>query len=126
MYKITISDGENSVELLSKIKFKLGGEEVNKQAVMASAKIVKDVIGYRDVLEVPVGYLSLEQMSVLRDMIRKNDGFLYVSYPTPNGDITSEFVVEEPQYTAFKYDDEGVAFWGDVTIKAKTTEVIDV
>lgn len=126
MYRINISDGEDTLSLLSDIEFTLGGEEVNKIETMASGRIVKDVIGYRDVLEIPIGYLSLEDMALLRDMIRRNDGFLDISYQTPNGDITNNFVVEEPQYKAVKYNDNGVIVWLDVTIKAKSTEVVDI
>ena len=123
--EITISDGIDSVTLLSDIEFKLSGEEVSQTATMASSKIVKDVIGYRDVLEIPVGYLSLENMSKLRNMIRKNNGFLSISYPTTDGDRTEMFVINDPACKAVKYNDEGVAVWIDVTINAKSAEVID-
>lgn len=126
MYKITISDGEDNIELSSKIEYPLGGEEVNKKAQMASGKIVKDVVGYRDVLEIPVGYLGVETMALLRDMIRRNDGFLNISYPTPGGAMTSEFVVEDPKGKIIDYDDDGKAVWLDITLKAQSTEVVDV
>lgn len=125
MYKITISDGEDTIELSSKIEYPLGGEEVNKKAEMASGKIVKDVVGYRDVLEIPVGYLDVETMALLRDMIRRNDGFLSITYPTPSGSMTNDFVIEDPKGKVIKYDDLGHAMWLDVTIKAISTEVVD-
>ena len=126
MYKITVFDGEDTIELASKIEYPLGGEEVSKKAEMASGKIVKDVVGYRDVLEIPVGYLGVETMAILRDMIRRNDGFLNISYPTPGGAITGEFVVEDPKGKIIDYDDDGKAVWLDITLKAKSTEVVDV
>lgn len=126
MYKITISDGEDNIELSSKIEYPLGGEEVNKKAEMASGKIVKDVIGYRDVLEIPVGYLGVETMALLRDMIRRNDGFLSITYPTPSGAVTGDFVVDDPKGKVINYDDFGRAIWLDVTLKAVSTEVVDI
>lgn len=126
MFKVTISDGEDTIELPSQIEYPLGGEEVNKTASMASGKIVKDVVGYRDVLEIPVGYLGIEIMALLRNMVRRNDGFLSITYPTPNGAVTDNFIVEDPKGKVIKYDDDGRAVWLDVTVKAISTEVVDI
>jgi hypothetical protein len=104
--------------------FDLTPEEVSKEAVMASGRTVKDVIGYKDSLKLPVGYLSLDDNSKLCKMIKRNAGLLTISYPTPTGDKTQQFIVEPPTYTTFDYDDEGVAIWKGVTISAKTLEVV--
>lgn len=125
MFKFIVTDGEDTVELPSQIEYPLSGEEVSRKAQMASGKIVKDVTGYRDVLEISVGYLGVETMALLRNMIRRNYGFLSITYPTPSGAATNNFVVEDPKGKVIKYDDTGHAVWLDVTLKAMTDEVID-
>jgi len=126
VFNFTISDGEDNIELTSRIEYPLGGEEVNKKSEMASGRIVKDVVGYRDVLEIPVGYLGIDTMALLRDMVRRNDGFLNITYPTPSGAVTGDFVVDDPQGKVIKYDDFGRAVWLDVTLRATSTEVVYV
>ena len=124
MRRIIITDNIDTVTLNRDLMFDLTPEEVSKEAVMASGRTVKDVIGYKDSLKLPVGYLSLEDNSKLCKMIRRNAGLLTISYPTPTGDKTQQFIVEPPTYTTFDYDDEGVAIWKGVTISAKTLEVV--
>lgn len=124
MRRIIITDNIDTVTLNRDLMFDLTPEEVSKEAVMASGRTVKDVIGYKDSLKLPVGYLSLEDNSKLCKMIRRNAGLLTISYPSPTGDKTQQFIVEPPTYTTFNYDDEGVAIWEGVTISAKTLEVV--
>lgn len=124
MRRIIITDNVDTVTLNRDLMFDLTPEEVSKEAVMASGRTVKDVIGYKDSLKLPVGYLSLEDNSKLCKMIRRNAGLLTISYPTPTGDKTQQFIVEPPTYTTFDYDDGGVAIWKGVTISAKTLEVV--
>ena len=57
-------------------------------------------------------------------MITRNHGLLTISYPTPAGDMTNQFMVEPPTFTTFAYDDSGVAIWQGVTITGETVEVI--
>lgn len=125
MRNIYITDGKDTIQLLADIEFGLGGEEENISTKVASKRIVKDIIGYRDVLEIPVGYLSLENMSTLRNMIRSNNGFLSISYDTPGSERKETFVFDDPKFKAVKYDDNGVAVWTDVTLRARSQEVID-
>ena len=124
MRRIIITDNIDTVTLNRDLMFDLTPEEISKSAVMASGRTVKDVIGYKDTLKLPVGYLSLEDNSKLCQMIKRNAGLLTISYPSPTGDKTEQFIVEPPTYTTFDYDDEGVAIWKGVTISAKTLEVV--
>lgn len=124
MRRIIITDNIDTVTLNRDLMFDLTPEEVSKEAVMASGRTVKDVIGYKDSLKLPVGYLSLDDNSKLCKMIKRNAGLLTISYPSPTGDKTQQFIVEPPTYTTFDYDDEGVAIWKGVTISAKTLEVV--
>lgn len=122
---IIITDGTDTITLLNDLVFDLKNEEISVSATMASGRLVKDVVGYKDVLEIPVGYLSLTDMSTLRSMINRNRGLLEITYPTPNGDRTSPFLVEQPAYTTFSYDENGVAVWKGVTIVGTSVEVVN-
>lgn len=121
---IVITDNIETITLLRDLVVDVTPEPVEKEAEMASGRTVKDVVGYKDVLNLPVGYLSLEDNNRLCNMITRNHGLLTISYPTPTGDKLSQFIVRPPTFTAFDYDDEGVAVWKGVTISAKTVEVV--
>lgn len=121
---IIITDNVDTITLLNDLMFDLSSDEISKTATMASGRTVKDIVGYKNVLSIPVGYLSLENMALLRNMILRNAGVLTIRYPTPNGDKTNVFVVEPPTYSTFDYDNSGVAIWKGVTINASTLEVV--
>lgn len=123
---IILSDGTDTITLLSDLVFDLHTEEISKTATMASGRLVKDIVGYKDVLEIPVGYLSLSDMSKLRKMIAQSKGLIEISYPTPTGDVTKQFLVEQPTYTSFAYDDDGVSVWKGVTITGAAVEVDEI
>ena len=125
MRNIVLSDGIDTVTLLSDLVFELRPLEISKIATMASGREVKDIVGYKDVLEIPVGYLSLDNMTTLRTMINRNKGLLSISYPTPTGDQIGQFLVEQPAYTPFAYDENGVSVWKGVTIRATSVEVVE-
>lgn len=124
MRNIIITDSVDTITLLSDLVFDLSSEEISKSATMASGRTVKDVVGCKNVLNIPVGYLSLENVALLRNMINRNSGMLTIRYPTPNEDKTDLFIVEQPTYTTYDYDDSGVAIWKGVIIKASTVEVV--
>lgn len=123
MRNIIITDGIDSITLLKDLKIEIGAAEISTSVTMASGRLVKDVVGYKNTLSIPVGYLSLDDMAKLRRMIVKNSGYLQISYPSPNGDLTEWFIVDQPTYTTFKYNENGVAIWKGVTIKAISVEV---
>jgi hypothetical protein len=120
---IIITDYTDTITLLRDLEIDIDNEEISKSATMASGRTVKDIVGYKDVLKIPVGYLSLEDVAKLRAMIKRNGGLLTISYPTPNGDETRQFMVDQPTYTTFDYDENGVSIWKGVTITATTLEV---
>lgn len=122
---IIITDGLDTITLLNDLVFELSPEEISKIETMASGRLVKDIVGYKDVLKIPVGYLSVTDMSKLRDMIKRNKGLLEISYPSPTGDMVGQFLVEQPTYTTFAYDEDGVSVWKGVTINATSVEVVE-
>lgn len=123
MRNIIITDNTDTITLRNDLMFEIQPEEISKSVTMASGRLVKDVIGYKPVLKIPVGYLPLDDMTLLRNMIKRNNGLISISYPTPNGDVTQQFMVEQPTYTTFSYDENGVAVWQGVTIKGRALEV---
>lgn len=123
MRNIIITDGINTITSLNDLVFDIQPIEILSSVTMASGREVRDVIGYKDNLKLPLGYLTLDQVNLLRNMIKNNNGLLQISYPTPNGDVTDWFIVNQPTYTSFGYNDEGVAIWKGVTINCTQVEV---
>lgn len=124
MRRIIITDYIDTVTLLRDLEISITPKEISRKSEMASGRTVKDIVGYKDVLNLPVGYLSLDDNEKILNMITKNGGLLTISYPTPTGDLTNQFIVDPPTFTTFAYDDRGVAIWKGVTISAETVEVV--
>lgn len=123
MRNVIISDGVNTINLINDLVFDIKPQEISTSATMASGRLVKDIIGYKNTLEIPCGYLDLENMKKLKNMIKSNNGVLQISYSAPDSDKTEWFIVDQPTYTVFSYDDEGVAVWKGVTLTATAVEV---
>ncbi len=121
MRNIIISDGVNSVELLNDLIYEIEYQELNKKKTMASGKIKKEIVGYRPVLNIPTGYVKLDDLRVLKSMILSG-GFLSVTYPGVDGDRTALFDIEPPVFKSFKYDDDGVTVWYGVTLTCRAQE----
>ena len=122
MRNITISDGRDTVRLLADAEFTWTPALVARRAVMASGLIVMDVTGVKNRLEIPTGWLSPEDLALLKRMIASNAS-LTVSYPTPEGDRRDECCVEMPVFRAFRYDNNGVSQWYGVTLTAEQVGV---
>ena len=71
MRRIVISDNVDTITLLRDLVVDVTPEPVEKEVDMASGRTVADVTGYKDVLNLPVGYLSLEDNSKLSMMITR-------------------------------------------------------
>ena len=122
--RIVITDGTQTVVLKNKLIFTNTIEEVSTTATMAGGNIVKDIIGYRNVLNVPCGYLSSGDLLKLRNMILTNAGFLTITYPTIKGMQSERFVVDMPVFKTFKYSDDGVEYWYGVTLTCRGEAVM--
>lgn len=116
MRNITISDGTNTVTLLSDLVFEITPKTIGTTATMASGRTVMDVVGEKITLKIPTGWLSASDLATLKGMIRSTH-FLTVSYPDVDGDKTDTFYVEHPTYKSFKYGEDGVEQWYGVTLK---------
>lgn len=115
MRNIVITDGENTVTLLQDLEFTIEPRDVGVEATMASGKTVMDIVGTKNVLEIPTGWLSPEDLATLRSMISKKH-ILTVTYPDIDGTKTKSFFVKQPKYKTFKYGTDGVEQWYGVTL----------
>lgn len=118
---ITITDGADVLRLLPGIEFDITPSEVSTAAVMASGREVRDYTGYRNVLTIPTGWLSADDLALLRRMIRTSHE-LTVTYPTPEGDASGVFYFPMPTLRAFRYGNDGSVWYG-VTLEASESEV---
>lgn len=124
MHRIEISDGAgNSVALLSDIEYTIVPEEIGSSATMASGREVFDFIGEKNTLTIPTGWLRVEQLVVLRDMIRRKH-ILNIRYSTPEGERTERFLVRQPTLKLFRYDNDTTVWYG-VTLTAVQYEVTE-
>lgn len=100
----------------------VGAEEESKKTTMASAKIVKDVIGYRPTVSASWDYVPAETIKELITLIRKGT-FLWVEYPSPTGDSCGYFDIEYPNCNVFCYKN-GIALWHNVSLEMTAQEVV--
>lgn len=124
MRRFVFTDDIETVTLLRDLQFDVTPEPIEYEVEMASGRTVQDVVGYKDVLNLPVGWLSVEDHRKLCGMITRNHGILTISYETPEGERVEKFKVQAPTWTAFDYDENGVSIWKGVTISAKSVEVV--
>lgn len=125
MRKITITDGVDSVTLLADLEFTWRPQIIGERATMASGKTVMDVVGIKNTLEIPTGWLSPADLSTLKRMITQNIA-LTVSYPTVGGDRSDLCYIEMPEFKAFKYGADGVTQWYGVTLKMEQQGVEEI
>lgn len=115
MRNIIITDGVDTVTLLSDLEFTWTPELLGERAVMASGKTVMDVIGVKNRLEIPTGWLSAGDLRKLKSMIARNV-VLTVRWPSLDGDRADACYVDMPVLKSFKYGSGGVEQWYGVTL----------
>ena len=115
MRNIIITDGTDTVTLLSDLEFTWTPELLGERAVMASGKTVMDVIGVKNHLEIPTGWLSAGDLRKLKSMISRNV-VLTVRWPSLDGDRSDPCYVGMPVLKSFKYGTDGVEQWYGVTL----------
>lgn len=124
MDKIRISNIDKTMSIvMPKVKdITVGAEEVSKTLTMASGRIVKDLIGYRNIINASWDYVPAATIVSLLDLLKKGN-FFYVEYPSPSGDAVGVFEIDYPTLSIFAYLNN-VAVWHNVTLKMKAQEVI--
>lgn len=125
MRKITISDRTDTVTLLSDLEFTWTPELLGERARMASGRTVMDVVGVKNTLEIPTGWLSPSDLRKLKAMITRNIA-LTVRWPSVDGDRSDECFVSMPEFKAFKYGRDGVEQWYGVTLEIEQAGTDDV
>lgn len=118
MRNISLSDGRNTVVLRSDPEFIWKPVLIGERAVMASGRTVMDTVGVKNTAEVPVGWLSPQDLALLKRMIQQNAA-LTVRYPTPEGDREDLCWVDMPVFRAFRWGDDGVTQWYGVTLSVE-------
>jgi hypothetical protein len=92
---------------------------------MASGRTVMDIVGIKNTLEIPTGWLSPSDLRKLKAMIARNIA-LTVRWPSVDGDRTDECFVSMPEFKAFKYGAGGVEQWYGVTLEIEQAGTDDV
>lgn len=100
----------------------VGAEEKSRQTVMASAKIVKDIIGFRPIVTASWDYVPADSIARLIAFVRSGN-FLWVEYPSPTGDSEGYYEISYPNCEVFCYKN-GKAVWHNVTLKMTAQEVV--
>ena len=118
MREISFSDGRDTVVIRSDPEFVWRPVRIGERAVMASGRIVMDTVGVKNTAEIPVGWLSPEDLARLKRMIAQSEA-LTVRYPTPEGIRSDLCFVDMPVFRAFRWGDDGVSQWYGVTITAE-------
>ena len=118
MREISFSDGRDTVTVRSDPEFVWRPVRIGERAVMASGRIVMDTVGVKNTAEIPVGWLSPEDLCLLKRMIQQSAA-LTVRYPTPEGDREDLCAVDLPVFRAFRWGEDGVSQWYGVTLTAE-------
>jgi len=123
MTQITISDGTTTITMPKVKAVTVGGEEICHEITMASGKRVKEMIGYRAVVDAEWDYVPASTMASLVTMLRAG-GYFTVSYPDPDGtDKSGSFSVSIPSIGIFKFNDT-IPFWCGVKLTFTAQEVV--
>ncbi len=123
MDKITLysTDKTQSVTMPRVKSISVGAEEVSNAVTMASGKVVKDMIGYRNTVTATWDYVPATTITALMDLLRSG-GFFYAEYPSPQGDESGIFQVSYPDMEIFAFQN-GIPVWHNVTLKLTAQEV---
>lgn len=119
MRRISVSDAfGNTVVFLRDLEFEIRPEFTGETATMASGRTVRDHVGIKNVLHIPTGWLSPDDLALLCRMIGAGK-VLTIRYPDVDGDHAEEFWVTPPVRRAFSYDEDGVRQWYGVELTAE-------
>ena len=125
MRKITIRGELGTVVLLKDLVFDIVPKFVGSSQTMASGRTVMDVVGVQNTLKIPTGWLSPDDLALLKRMILE-ERVLTVVYPDVSGDKTAKFFFQPPTFRALRYGEDGVKQWMGVTLNAVQQGVDEV
>ncbi len=100
----------------------VGGEEVVREATMASGKLVRDVIGWRQILSASWEWLPVEVLAAVTALTR-TCAFVEIIFPDPvQGVSRGMFRIDIGNAKVFKFSD-GEPRWYNVNLQATAQEV---
>lgn len=119
---ITIYNKTEKIEM-PKIRYTLTQEEESEETIMMSGRIVKDILGYRTVIEAEWGWVPAQTIAKLSAWIRTGK-FLEAEYQDLDGMVKRKaFKFSQPEPEVFTYQNDGTAVWHKVKLKMTAQEV---
>lgn len=120
--KLKIYDGDAAIEM-PKTRYSITAEEESTETTVMSGKIVKDVLGYRTVINVEWDWVPADELSRLVRLIRTGK-FREVEYQDVDGSMKKEyFKISQPQPEVFTFEKDGTAVWHNVKLTMTAQEV---
>lgn len=99
----------------------IGGIDESIESTMASKKLVKDYIGWRETITASWEWVPADTITALVLAV-KSGRYLPIEYPTPNGDASGNFKVTIGNQKIFKFKN-GEPMWYNVSLTATAQEV---
>ena len=101
--KLKIFDNDTAIEM-PKARYSLSAEEVSTETTVMSGKIVKDILGYRTVLNVEWDWVPADMLSKIVKLIRTGK-FREVEYQDIDSTLKKEyFKISQPEPEVFEPD----------------------
>lgn len=120
--KLKIYDNDTAIEM-PKARYSLSAEEVSTETTVMSGKIVKDILGYRTVLNVEWDWVPADMLSKIVKLIRTGK-FRDVEYQDIDGTLKKEkFKISQPEPEVFTFKEDGTAIWRRVKLTMTAQEV---
>ena len=120
--KLKIYDNDTAIEM-PKARYSLSAEEVSTETTVMSGKIVKDILGYRTVLNIEWDWVPADMLSKIVKLIRTGK-FREVEYQDIDGTLKKEyFKISQPEPEVFTFKEDGTAIWRRVKLTMTAQEV---
>ncbi|MCI6853865.1 MAG: hypothetical protein MR908_00825 [Firmicutes bacterium] len=120
--KLKIFDNDTAIEM-PKARYSLSAEEVSTETTVMSGKIVKDILGYRTVLNVEWDWVPADMLSKIVKLIRTGK-FREVEYQDIDSTLKKEyFKISQPEPEVFTFKEDGTAIWRRVKLTMTAQEV---
>ena len=108
---------------MPKARYSLSAEEVSTETTVMSGKIVKDILGYRTVLNVEWDWVPADMLSKIVKLIRTGK-FREVEYQDIDSTLKKEyFKISQPEPEVFTFKEDGTAIWRRVKLTMTAQEV---
>lgn len=119
---ITIYSGTESI-VMPQVRYTLSAEEEADETTMMSGRIVKDILGYRTVIDAEWDWVPAADLAKLISLIRTGT-FLETEYQDVDGQTKKEkFKFSQPEPEVFTFQEDGTAVWHTVKLKMTAQEV---